>query len=258
MSLVHPTAVVHPRAIIGEGTKIGAFSIVGEHVRLGARCEIQEHVVLRGHTAIGDDTRIFPFSVIGAEPQHLKYKGEPTTVQIGNRVILRESVTVNSGTEFGNKTTIIGDDSYLMAYCHVAHDCVVGKGVIFANGVNLGGHVVVEDYVTVGGMSAITQNCRAGRYAYIGGVSILRKDMAPFTIGKGNDFEISGINSIGLKRKGFSDETITSLKKIYKIFFLQNLTAEHAIDKILSEVGETDEVKTFVDFYKGSKMGLIR
>lgn len=258
MSLIHPTAIVHPKAVIGEGTTIGAFSIVGEHVRMGARCEIQEHVVLRGHSTLGDDVKIFPFSVIGAEPQHLKYKGEPTTVQIGNRVTLRESVTVNLGTEFGNKTTIIGDDCLLMAYCHVAHDCVIGKGVIFANGVNLGGHVVVEDFVTVGGMSAIAQNCRAGRYAYIGGVSVLRKDMAPFTIGKGNDFEIAGINAVGLQRRGFSEATITSLKRIYKIFFLQKLTAEHAIDKILSEVGETDEVKAFVDFYRSSKMGLIR
>lgn len=255
---VHPTAIVHPKAELGENTSVGAFSIVGEHVRLGRNCEIQEHVVLRGHTRIGDDAKIFPFALIGAEPQHLKYQGEPTTVEIGNRVTLRESVTVHRGMPFDKGTTKIGDDCFIMAYVHVAHDCVVGKNVIIANTTQLAGHAEIEDFATVGGSSAVAQHCRVGRYCYVGGGSVLRKDMAPFTVGKGNDFEIQGINVVGLTRHNFSDESLATLKSLYKIFFMQNLTASQARDKILTTLGEKDEVKVFLDFLDSSKMGLIR
>lgn len=258
MAHIHPTAIVHPGAVLGEETTVGAFSIIGENVRVGNGCNIQEHVIVRGHTTIGDECKVFPFAVVGGEPQHLKYRGEPTQVEIGNRVVLRESVTVHVGTEFGLKTTKIGDDCFIMAYCHVAHDCIVGKNVIIANSVQLAGHTEVQDFSTLGGLSAVAQHCRVGRYCYIGGGSIIRKDLVPFTVGKGNDFEVQGINVVGLGRQGFSPSTLQRLKSVYKIFFLQNLTVDQAVEKILAEIGETDEVKVFLDFVKQSKVGFIR
>lgn len=258
MSQIHPTAIVSPEAVLGEGTTVGPFSIIGDHVRLGARCQVQEHVILRGHTHIGDDVKIFPFSVIGGEPQHLKYKGEPTTVEIGNRVTLRESVTVHVGTEFGNKTTTIGDDSYLMAFTHVAHDCIVGRNVIIANDVQLAGHTEVQDFATIGGQSAVAQFCRVGRYTYIGGGSIIRKDLAPFLVGKGNEFVVQGINAVGLTRQGYSPDALSRLKAVYKAFFLQGLTVNQAIEKIVTAHGEAEEVKVFLDFVRSSKIGFHR
>ena len=258
MTEVHATAIVHSKATLGQNIKIGPFSTVGEHVILGDNCEIGSHVVLEGRTELKSEVKVFPFCVIGAVPQHLKYAGEPTKVTIGNRVILRESVTVHRGTEFGNKETVIGDESYIMAYTHVAHDCIIGKNVIIANATQLAGHVIIEDHVFIGGMSAVTQFCRVGRFCYVGGVSTLRKDLPPFLLGKGNDFEVQGVNQIGLTRQGFSPETILSIKRMFKIFYLQNLTTNEAEDKILTEIGETDEVKVFLDFIHSTHSGITR
>ena len=255
---IHPTAIVHPKAVLGEGTRVGPFSVIGEHVVTGRDCDIQEHVVVRGHTTIGDEVKIFPFAAIGGEPQHLRYRGEPTTVEIGNRVTLRESVTVHRGTPFDKGKTCIGDDSFIMAYTHVAHDCEVGRSVIVANASQLAGHVVVEDFVTLGGQTGIAQHCRIGRFCYVGGASVIRKDLAPFLLGKGNIFEIQGINVVGLTRNGFSGSAIRQLKSLYKIFFLQKLTVTQAIEAAVTELGGSDEVKVFLDFVKKSKMGIER
>ena len=255
---IHPTAIVHPRAVLGEGTRVGPFSIIDQYVVTGRNCEIQEHVVVRGRTTLGDEVKIFPFAVIGGEPQHTRYGGEPTTVEIGNRVTLRESVTVHRGTPFDKGRTLIGDDCFIMAYSHVAHDCEVGRSVIIANSSQLAGHVVVEDFATLGGQTGVAQHCRVGRYCYVGGGSIVRKDLAPFLLGKGNDFEVQGINVVGLTRKGFSPPTIRRLKSLYKIFFLQKLTVAQAIERAVVELGESDEVKLFIDFVKSSKMGIER
>lgn len=256
--LIHPTAIVHESARIGAGTRIGAYSIVGENVALGENCDIQEHVVLRGHTTIGHRTQIFPFSVIGGEPQHLKYKGEPTTVVIGDDVILRESVTVHRGTSFGLGKTEIGDKSFIMAYAHVAHDCIVGKSTIICNAVQLAGHVTVEDCATIGGASEVAQHCRVGRYCYVAGGSTLRKDLPPFLTGKGNEFQVQGINAVGLTRQGFQADTVKRLKSIYKIFYLQNLTVAQAIEKAGIDFGSAPEVKMFLEFIQSSKMGFVR
>lgn len=256
---VHPTAQIHPNAKLGKGTHVGAFSMIGPDIETGPNCNIQENVILRGHVKIGEGANIFPFAVIGGAPQHLKYKGEPTRVLMGDRVTIREAATVNLGTTFGNEQTVIGDDVFLMAYAHVAHDCVIGKSVIVANAVQLAGHVILEDYVQVGGLSAIAQHCRVGRYSYIGGGSILRQDVLPFCLGKGTDpFKIQGINVIGLKRKNFSEETIAGIKRIFKIFYRQGLTTTQAMEKIVQEVGETDETKIFSDFINQSRVGFIR
>jgi len=255
---IHPTAIVDKGAVIGEGTQIGAFSMIGPNVQMGKNCRIHEHVVVRGHTTCGEGVEIYPFAVVGEPPQHLKYQGEPTEVVIGNQAILREMVTVHLGTSFGGGKTTIGDGAYLMAYTHVAHDCSVGKGVIIANAVQLGGHVIIEDYANLGGQSAVAQFCRIGRYCYLGGGSIIRKDLPPFLLGKGNDFQIQGINAIGLMRHGFSETTISHLKQVYRIFYLQHLTVARAIEKILQEVGDKEEVHIFLDFVRDSKQGLVR
>lgn len=255
---IHPTAVVHDAAKIGKGTRIGPFCVVGENVVLGDDCDVQEHVVLRGHTQIGNRCAIFPFSVIGGEPQHLKYQGEPTTVIVGDDVILRESVTIHRGTSFGLGKTEIGNKAFIMAYAHVAHDCVVGNNVIICNAVQLAGHVTIEDCATIGGASEIAQHCRVGRYCYVAGGSTLRKDLPPFLTGKGNEFQVQGINAVGMTRQGFQTETVQRLKALYKIFYMQNLTVAQAIERATQELGDSPEIKMFLGFIQGSKMGFIR
>ncbi len=258
---IHPTAVIHPKAVIGEGTSIGAFSFVGESVVIGKNCDIQEHVILKGNTTLGDESRVFPHAVVGGEPQHLGYKNEPTQLVIGNRVTLRECVTVHRGTgeaAGGHGITRIGDDSFIMAYSHVAHDCVVGNNVILANCVQMAGHSEVQDYAVVGGNTGIVQFCRVGRYAYIGGGSMIRKDLLPFMAGKGNVFEVQGINVVGLTRRGFNAATLGRLKQLYKIIFHQHLTFDRAVQKMSQEFPDCDETKVFCDFIQTSKAGLIR
>lgn len=255
---IHPSAIVHPEAILGEGTVIGPYSTVDAQVRLGARCQVQSHVVLRGPMIVGDDASFYPFSVIGAAPQHLGFKGEPSTVEIGNRVTIRESCTVNRGTAIGINKTVIGDDTFVMAYVHIAHDCVIGKRVILANSIQLAGHVEVGDFTTIGGQSAIAQFCRVGERCYIGGGSILRKDLPPYLLGKGGEFEVQGINQVGLARQGFSPEVIRELKEVFKILFLQKLTTVQALEKIATEHGSSDTVKNFLGFIQKSKMGFHR
>lgn len=257
-SFIHPTAIVHPKANLGHRVRVGAYSIIGEGVHLGDDCELQEHVSIRGNTTLGRAVRVFPFSVIGSEPQHLHYKQEPTLTEIGDRTIIRESVTIHRGTAQGTGKTQIGSDSYLMAYAHVAHDCEIGSHVIICNSVQLAGHVVVEDYANIGGLTGVVQFCRVGKFCYVGGCSILRKDLPPYLMGKGNDFEVQGINSIGLTRQGVSEETIQKVKKLYKIFYLQNLTVSAAMEKATVELGSFPEGKHFIDFIQKSKLGFIR
>lgn len=256
--MIHSTAVIDPGAKIGDGTSIGAYSVIGENVVLGRGCKIQEHVVIKGLTTIGDEAQIFPGAIVGSDPQHLQYKGEPTTLVIGNKVTLRECVTVHRGTTVGTGVTTIGDNAYLMAYTHVAHDCVVGKNVIIANDVQLAGHVEIGDFTIIGGQSAVAQFCRIGRNCYVGGGSILRKDLPPFLVGKGNDFQVQGINLVGLSRHGFSSPALQGLKALFKIFYLQQLTVNQAIEKINVELGSSEEINTFIDFIKKSKVGFIR
>ncbi len=255
---IHPTAIVSPEAKLGEGVRIGAYSIVEPGVVLGEGCHIREHVILRSGTSIDSRAVLHPFVVVGEEPQHLQYKGEPTSVRIGKNVTLRECVTVNRGTTFGGHETVIGDNSFIMAYSHVAHDCKVGSGVVIANAVQLAGHVEIGDNVTLGGHSAVAQFLRVGAHCYVGGGSVLRKDLPPYLLGKGTEFEVQGINAIGLTRKGFSDDSVKRLRAAYRIFFLQNLTVARAIEKIAMDVGDMGEVREFLDFIKSSKNGFHR
>lgn len=256
--LIHPTALVHPKARLGAGTRVGPYSILGEDTVTGENCEIQEHVVIRGRVTFGKDCRVFPFAVIGGEPQHLGYKNEPTEVVIGDRNVFRESVTVHRGTVAGGGVTRIGNDNLIMAYTHVGHDCVIGNRNIIVNSVQLAGHVVVEDFVTLGGQSEVVQHCRIGKFCYIAGGSTIRKDVPPFLSGKGNEFEIQGINKIGMERSGVSADRIATVKQLFKIFYLQGLTVSKAIEKIAIECAGSEEAEAFLNFVKSSKAGVHR
>jgi UDP-N-acetylglucosamine acyltransferase len=258
MPEIHPSAVVHPDARIGEGTRIGAFCVIDAQVTIGSHTTLHDHVVVRSHSTIGDHTQIHPFSVIGGDPQHLRYKGELTTVRIGNRVTLREYVTVHKGTLFDSGVTSIADDAYLMAYCHVAHDCEVGEKVIFANSVHLAGHVKVGKGAVIGGLTGVTQHCAIGDYVFVGGSSLIRKDLPPFLSGKGNDFQVQGVNAVGLERNGFSEKSIRDIKELFKIFYLQKLTVSQAIEKAATELGDSPEATYFLNFLRHSKQGIVR
>jgi UDP-N-acetylglucosamine acyltransferase len=255
---IHPTAIIDSDARIGEGTHVGPYCIIEAGVRLGKNCTVQSHVVLRGDTEIGDEVKIFPFAVVGSEPQHLHYKGEPTKVVVEKRVVIRESVTIHRGTKGGTGITRVGENTLLMAYTHVAHDCTVGNNVIIANSVQLAGHVEIGDSVVIGGQSEIAQFCRIGKYCYVGGGSTLRKDLPPFLVGKGNEFEVQGINVVGMTRQGFSAEIVGKLKTLYKIFYMQKLTVNQALEKITIELPDCEEARSFCQFVKSSKAGIIR
>jgi len=243
---------------LGVGVKIGAFSVVGDSVAIDDFTQVREHVSLQGLTQIGKEVQIFPFAAIGGEPQHLHYKQEPTRVEIGNKTVIRESVTIHRGTAQGTGLTSIGESVYLMAYSHVAHDCEVGSHAIICNSVQLAGHVTVGEYANIGGLTGVVQFCRVGKFCYVGGCSMIRKDLPPFLMGKGNEFEVQGINSVGLSRQGVSNETIQELKKLYKIFYLQNLTVSQAIERASMEIGQVPQVNEFITFLKHSKQGFMR
>ncbi len=256
--LIHPTAIVHSQAKLGRGTRVGPYSIIGADTVTGENCEIQEHVVVRGRVTMGNACRIFPFAVIGGEPQHLGYKNEPTEVIIGDRVVLRESVTVHRGTEGGRGVTRIGNDCLIMAYTHVGHDCTVGNRVIIVNSVQLAGHVIIEDFVTLGGQSEVVQWCRVGKYCYIAGGSTIRKDVPPFLTGKGNEFQIQGINKVGMERSGISSERLANIKQIFKVFYLQKLTVSQAMEKISMDLPGGEDIEAFLTFVRTSKVGIHR
>ncbi len=255
---IHPTALVDAAASLGDGVTVGAFSIVEAGVKIGAGSRLDEHVIVRAGTTLGERVHLYPGCVIGEAGQHLKAKGDGATVCIGNDTICREMVTVHRGTEMGGGKTTVGEKAFLMAYCHVAHDCHVGNGVIMANGCQLGGHVTVEDHASLGGVTLVSQYCRIGRYAFIGAGSMIRKDVPPFVSGKGMEFEVKGINSVGLERKGFSPSTVLRLRKLFRIFYIQKNTVSVAMEKTSMELGDRDEINLFLNFVRASKMGLHR
>lgn len=259
MSLnIHPTAVVHPDAVIGDGTSIGPFSIIEAGATIGKNGKIGGHVVIHSYTHIGDRVSIHPFAALGGAPQHLKYADEPTTLEIGDDVTIRENVTCHRGTVFGHGKTVIKNRVFLMSYCHVAHDCIVGNDCILANSVNLAGHVELGDFVGIGGMSGVVQFNRVGSHSFVGGQSLLRKDLPPYMVGKGDDFHVQGINLVGLERRGFSPDSLKRLKKAYKIFYMQNLTVAQAIEKTVVELGKDGEIGTLLKFVEESKNGITR
>jgi len=256
---IDPTARVHPAAKIGAGTIIGAHAVIGGDVTIGERCQIGASAVIDGWTEIGDETRVYPMASVGMAPQDLKYRGERTRLTIGRRNTIREFATINRGTAGGGGHTIIGDGNLLMAYVHVAHDCHIGSHTIFGPHATLGGHVAVEDHANISAGSAVHQFCRVGRHGFIGGYSVVTKDALPFgrTIGS-RPARIFGVNSIGLTRRGFSNDTVEQLKRAYRYLLQSKLNTTRAITQIEQDSTLTSpEVEYLVDFIRTSKRGVI-
>lgn len=256
--MIHPTAIVHPGASISEGVEIGPYAIIGENVSLGSGTWVGPHAVIEGWTEIGRDNRIFQFASVGAPPQDLKFHGEKTLLRLGDRNTVREFVTLHRGTESGGGETVIGDDNLLMAYAHVAHDCRVGNHVILANGGTLAGHVTVDDFAILGGLSAVHQFTRVGCHVMISGGAMVTQDIPPYTIAQGDRATTVGINIVGLKRRGFSEEALRAIKHAYKIVFRSGLRLEEALAKIEEELGSGPELAVFTNFIRGSERGIAR
>jgi len=255
---IHPTARVHPAAEIGAGTIVGAGASIGPNVRIGRNNRIGAGCIIDGHTEIGDDNQLYPSGSYGLAPQDLKYKGEPTQLVIGNKNVFREFVTVHRGTVTGRNVTRIGDRNYLMAYGHIAHDCLVGNDVILSHGSTLGGHVDVGDCAILGGYAAVHQFCRVGNYAFIGGLSACTKDVLPYSKTVGNRALIYGMNTVGLVRRGFTPDTVRKLKAAYRLLLQSNLNTSRALARISEDPAlDCPEVRYLVEFIRGAKRGVV-
>ena len=255
---IDPRAIVHPGAQVGEGTIVGPYAIVGPHVRLGRHCRVGASAVIDGWTEVGDETQVFPFASIGLMPQDLKYRGEETRVVIGRKNIFREFVTIHRGTQGGGGLTSIGDRNLFMAYVHVAHDCRIGNNTIFGNGATLGGHVWVEDFATISAFSGVHQFCRVGEHAFVGGYSVVTKDAMPYAKTVGNRARIYGLNTTGLMRRGFSEETLSKLKRAYRYLLVSKLTTRRALRQIEEDDSlHCPEVQSLVQFIRSSQRGVI-
>ncbi|HEX9776816.1 MAG TPA: acyl-ACP--UDP-N-acetylglucosamine O-acyltransferase [Geopsychrobacteraceae bacterium] len=256
--MIHATAIIAPGAQIASDVSIGPYAVIGEHVRIGSGTSVGPHAVIEGRTEIGRDNRIFQFTSIGAIPQDLKFHGEESTLTIGDRNKIREFVTIHLGTEDGGGKTTVGSDNLFMAYAHVAHDCVVGNHVILANAATLAGHVEVDDFAILGGLSAVHQFCRVGCHVMASGGSMIAQDVVPYTVVQGDRAKTVGLNLIGLKRRGFSPEVLKTIKQAYRFVFRSNLPLEAALEKIEEELDGSPELSVFVDFIKKSERGLAR
>ncbi len=255
---IHPTAIVSPDASLADGVEIGPYSIIQEDVHIGKNTRIASHVVIERHVDIGENNRIFQFASIGAEPQDLKYAGEETRVIIGNNNTIREFATIHRSTVHDIGVTIIGNDNLLMAYTHVAHNCKLGNHIVMSNAANLAGHIHVDDYAIIGGLTGIHQFTRIGAHSFIGGASAVTKDIPPYVMASGNFARLYGLNLIGLKRRGFSENTIIALKKAYRIIFRSSLLLSVAIKRVEEEVADTPEIRLFLDFIRKSERGICR
>ncbi len=253
---IHPTALIDPKAELHEGVEVGPFAIIEADVQIGAGCKIGSHALLANGTRLGKDVQIFHGAVIGNVPQDLKFKGEPSTAEVGDRTIIREFVTLHRGTEATGKT-VIGADCFLMAYCHVAHDCVVENKVILANVVNLAGHVHVEVNASVGGVVPVHQFVRIGRHAFVAGGTRVPKDVPPFILAANAPLRFAGLNAIGLRRRGFSAETMAALKHAYKLIYASNLNTSQGIARIREEMQIIPEIQQIIDFIEHSQRGII-
>ena len=258
MMSIDKTSMIHPKAEIAEDAEIGPFCTIGEHVKIGRGVRIKSHVSIQGWTEIGEECVFFPFSSIGEPPQDLKFKGEASRLIIGRNNVFREFVTLNRGTEHGGGETVIGDHNFFMAYCHVAHDCRIGNHVVMANAATLAGHITIEDHAIIGGLTAIHQFVRVGRYAIIGGASAVPMDVPPFCNVTGNRAQLHGLNTVGLQRHNFPEETIRELKNAYRILFRSDLLLQEAIARVSEEAADITEVRELLNFLRDSKRGICR
>ncbi|MEI6322734.1 MAG: acyl-ACP--UDP-N-acetylglucosamine O-acyltransferase [bacterium] len=254
---IHPTAVIDPSAVIGSGTTIGAYSVIGPGVTLGEGCVAHNHVSIAGHAKIGKGNEFYPFCSIGQRSQDLKYKEEPTYLEIGDHNSFREFVTVNRGTAPGSITRI-GNHGTFLAYAHVAHDCTVGNHVIFSNNGTLGGHVLVGDHAVIGGLSGVHQFCRIGEHAIIGGCTKIVQDVPPFMIADGNPAEIRGVNMVGLERRGFSSDAIRELREAYKIIYRSNKNTAQSLEQLRDQFAKSETIGTLISFITSSDRGIVR
>lgn len=253
--LIHPTAVIDESAELAPDVTVGAYTVIGPNVRIGAGTSVGPHVHIVRDTTIGRDCAIHHGAALGGDPQDLKFGGERTELIVGDRTVIREFVTMSRGTVAHGRTEI-GSDCMFMAYAHVAHDCIVGNRVILANSVQMGGHVTIGEWVIVGGLTAIHQFAKIGAHAIVGGVSAVRKDVPPYVKASGNPLQLYGLNSIGLQRRGFSEETRTQLKRAYRLFFQSSYNISQALEKARAELPQTPELQLFLAFVDASERGL--
>jgi UDP-N-acetylglucosamine acyltransferase len=256
---IHPTAIVSPGAQLAAGVSIGPFCIISGRAKIGAGTKIMSNVIIDGNTEIGDNCAIYPFAGIGLPPQDLKYDDRETGVKIGNDNIIREYTSIHRASINGDGITTVGDKNFIMAYVHIAHDCKVASHTTMANAATLAGHVEVDDHAVIGGVTAVHQFTRIGAYAMVGGFSGVGQDVPPFTVVSGPRAKLYGLNLIGLKRHGFSNEKLQILKKAYKILFMEKLTMNEALEKLALEIPATDEIKILTDFITANrKRGILR
>ncbi|MBK7392383.1 MAG: acyl-ACP--UDP-N-acetylglucosamine O-acyltransferase [Chloracidobacterium sp.] len=257
-SFIHESAIVGENAKIGDGCHIGPFCSIGDGVTLGENVRLESHVVVDGITSIGGGTHVFPFVSIGLAPQDLKYDGEPTSTEIGKNNHIREFVTIHRGTAGGGGTTRIGDGNLLMAQAHVAHDCQLGSEIIMANAATLAGHVEIADKASVGAYSGVHQFCRVGYEAFIGGYSVVVKDAMPYAIIQGNHAKCYGLNRLGVKRRGYSKDTIEKLNHAFHLLLSSKLNTSQAVERIRTEISGSPEVDLLTKFIESSKRGVVK
>ena len=256
--MIHPSAIIHTGAKLGDGVSVGAYSIIDENVEIGDNTWIGPHVVVSGHTRIGCDNRIFQFSSIGGAPQDKKYAGEPTRLEIGDRNTIREFCTFNLNTMQDGGVTRIGNDNWIMAYVHIAHDCQVGNRTIFANNAQLAGHVHVDDWAILGGYTGVHQFCRVGAHTMTAIATVVVQDIPPYVMAAGNSASPYGINAEGLKRRGFSPDSLLVLKRAYRTLYKSGLMLDEARAKLEEDVKTHPEIQPILDFLAVSKRGIIR
>jgi len=255
--MIHSTAIIHPQAQIGDGCEIGPYCVIGEHVTLGENSKLHSHVVLDGYTKLGQGNEIFPFAAIGTKTQDLKYKGGAPWLKIGDHNVFREGVTIHCGTNDG-EATVIGSNNLFLIHAHVAHDCILGNGIIMSGFAGLAGHVIVEDHVILAGYVAVHQFCRIGKHAMIGGCCKVRQDIAPFMLADGDVATPVTINKIGLERHGISEASINALKHAHRVIFREALPLAEALAKVETELPQLPEVKHLVAFIRASERGISK
>jgi len=256
-AVIHPTAIISPQSEIADNARLGAFTIVEADVVVSRGCNIASNVLLASGARLGSECKVAHGAVIGTPPQDLKFRGEVSEVTVGDRTVIREYCTLNRGTEHGHKLTRVGSDCFLMAYCHIAHDCSLGDNVILANCVQLAGHVEIGGCVSIGGMTAVHQFCKIGQHAFLGGMLRVTQDVPPFILTAGEPPAYYGPNRIGLRRRGFTDLQVNSIKQAYHFIYRARLSRAAAVEKIKSELDITAEIQIILDFLEKSNRGLI-
>ncbi len=256
--MIDPRAVIDPQACLDSGVSIGPFAVIGPGVEIGAGTRIGPHVVIHGPTRLGRDNQVYPFASLGAAPQDKKYRDEPTWLEIGDRNVIREYCTFNRGTVQGGGVTRIGHDNWVMAYVHLAHDCIVGNHTVFANGASLAGHVTVEDYVILGGFTLVHQFCRLGAYGFSALGTVIKEDVPPFVTVAGNFAQPHGLNVEGLRRHGFEAERIAAIRRAYKTLYRHQLRLEEALAELAQQAAASPDVQRLFEFLQRSQRGIVR